>query len=226
MNKKWIIFGLLIVGLFGVLALTQPKTSDLDISDINKDVITTANDKNGQIGDHFLGSESPKATVIVYGDYQCSACASHNRKLLDLVTKYPENLAVVFRHHPISGHTSAKAAAAVAEAAGKQGKFWEMHNLLFQNYMVWSADANTRGELFSSYAKQIGLDETKFNNDIEDESVKQKIAFDTALGKAHDLRETPTVVLNGQKLAVEDWSDDEKLYKLIEDNLAPGDAKQ
>lgn len=219
MNKKWLIFSVLVAGIFGVLILTQPKQAAIDLTGINTGAVISANGQNGQIGDHIIGDANAKVVLVVYGNYQCSACSSHNPSLIELAKSYNSNFAMVYRHFPSPQFPNARAAAAAAEAAGKQGKFWEMHNKLFQNYLYWSGDVNQRDQIFQSYANELGLNLEQFKQDIVSSDIKQKIDFDTALGKAHNLTETPTLVLNGEKLSIETWSDEIKLKEAIKHQL-------
>ncbi len=218
--KRWIVFAVVMIGAIGLLVLTQDRSAiKIDLSQVNKDAIVAASEQNGQIGDHIIGDQNAKVVLVVYGDYQCSACSSHNQKLIDLAKSYENNFAMTYRHYPIPGHSNARAAAAAAEAAGKQSKFWEMHSKLFQNYLYWGSDVNQRDQIFQDYANQLGLNVEQFKQDVALTEIKQKIDFDTALGRAHELRETPTLVLNGQKLDVEVWSDDQKLKDAIQEQL-------
>lgn len=219
MEKKWIIFALLLIGSIGALIISQPAKIKIDLSQVDKNSIINPGTQNGEIADHIMGDPKAKAVMIVYGDYQCPACAQHNQELTQLAQKFSKNLAIIFRHFPLPGHTSAIAAAAVAEAAGQQGKFWEMHRLLFQNYLVWGSDVTKRDDIFKTYAKQLGLDEARFEQDLKSPKIKQKINFDTALGKAHQLQETPTIILNGDKISTEIWSDAAKFEELIKTKL-------
>ena len=225
MEKKWLIFLFLIVGVFAVLIITNPNQM-IDVTKFNKDEIITASVQNGEIGDHILGDQTgPKVTLIIYGDYQCPACAQHNKEVMALTGTFKSGLAIIFRHFPLPGHANALAAAAVAEAAGKQGKFWEMHNLLFNNYLVWSSDATSRDNLFKSYAGQLGLNLEQFNTDRNSVAVKQKINFDSALGRAHDLTGTPTLVLNGEKIDSAIWGDSAKFRDLIKEKIGLTNAQ-
>ena len=218
--KRWIVFARFMIGGIGLLFLTQDRSATkIDLSQVNKDAITTPSEQNGQVGDHIVGDTNAKVVLVVYGDYQCSACSGHNQKLIDLAESYESGFAMTYRHFPIPGHSNARAAAAAAEAAGKQGKFWEMHNKLFQNYLYWGTDVNQRDLIFQDYAEQLELDINQFKQDVASQEVKQKIDFDTALGQAHELVETPTLVLNGEKLDVETWSDDQKLKDAIKKHL-------
>ena len=113
----------------------------LNVSDINNDQLNTiigAESRNGDIADHEIGSKSPKVTIIEYADYQCPGCSAAAPKAKALAEKYKDHVRLIFRNFPIaSSHPNARAAAAVAEAAGLQGKFWEMNKLLYTNQDAW-----------------------------------------------------------------------------------------
>src|SRR5699024_4048070 len=95
--------------------------------------IIAASDKNGHIADHVRGNPDAKVVLVEYGDYQCPGCAGIAPALNTIADRYSEDLAFVFRNFPLSSiHPNAKVAAATAEAAGLQGKFWEMHDKLYQ----------------------------------------------------------------------------------------------
>ena len=132
-----------------------------------------------------------------------------------MAEKYKDHVALVFRNYPIpSLHPNARAAAAVAEAAGLQGKFWEMHDLLYTNQGAWSnARAKERTDVFSSYAKQLGLNVDKFNADLAGSAVTKKIDFDVAVGRQLQIDGTPTFFINGNKLNLGDASSIENAVK-------------
>lgn len=222
MDKKWIFFVLLLGAGITALVLSQPEKQNLsyDFSQIDKDAIVVSSEAS-PIGDHTVGTASDAKVVIVeYGDFQCPACANYDKRIKSVISKFETGVVLTFRHFPLPGHTSAKAAAGVAEAAGLQGKYWEMHEILFANYLNWSADVNRRDATLLGYAEQLGLDLEKFKSDLNSEAIKQKIARDTALGQEHNLRETPTIILNGEKVDSEIWSDEEKFEAFIKEKLA------
>ena len=219
MNKKsWIVFGLLVVGAITWMA-TRPASSPISLEGVNKDVILRASDQNGQIADHILGDPEAKVVIIEYGDYQCPACASEWPKLEAVVQSYESGVALVYRHFPLPGHTNAKAAAGAAESAGLQGKFWEMHSRLLATYQTWGENIQGRDAIFEGYAQELGLDIAQYKKDIASKAVSQRINFGVALGKAHNLTETPTIIVNGQKLDSDTWSDSDKLKQLIDSKL-------
>ena len=117
-----------------------------------------------------------------------------------LAKKYKDHVRLIFRNFPIaSSHPNARAAAAVAEAAGLQGKFWEMNELLYANQDAWkNANATERDNIFKSYAEQLKLNIDQYKTDIASNRVKNKIDFDMALGRKHGVAATPTFYINGK----------------------------
>ena len=104
-----------------------------------------------------------------------------------------------YRHFPLPQHKNAKLAATVAEAAGLQGKFWEMHDLIFQNQSDWSEDKNA-AILFAKYAQDVGLDLARFQTDVASGDIKAKIENDYKSGVKAGVDSTPSFFLNGKKI--------------------------
>jgi protein-disulfide isomerase len=119
-----------------------------------------------------FGNVNAKVTLIEYGDYQCPACHKIYPTVKALTEENKDSLRFVFRNFPISDlHPNARAAAASAEAASIEGKFWEMHNGLYEQYDSWAnASADKRTEALASIATSVGLDKTKFLALLEDRS--------------------------------------------------------
>jgi protein-disulfide isomerase len=215
-KKTWIIFGIIVVSFIGgMLVFSESNKINLDGIDLGK--IIPASDQNGNTEEHVKGSADSKVVLVEYGDYQCAGCASVYKRINSIAEDYKNELAVVFRNYTIDGHQNALSAAAAAESANLQGKFWEMHNLIYDNQTEWSnAGVTERNDLYLSYAKQLGLDETKFTEGMKDTSVRKKIEFDKSVAKAAGLDSTPYFILNGEKIDYETWSDDDKLRELID----------
>lgn len=206
MNKTgWIIFSVVAVLLLGgLVAWTRITNPPMDVSGINNNSIVTASDQNGTIADHVTGSDAKKILFIEYGDFQCPSCEGAYPNVKTLLEEYGDTVTFIFRNFPLTSiHPNARAAAAVAEAAGLQGKYWEMNNMLYEKQSDWNnLDAKQRTTIFNGYATTLGLDIEKFNMDIASKNVSQKISFDLALGKTAGVSATPSFFLNGK--AVDD----------------------
>ena len=198
-KKAWIIFVAICVGVLGILVMTS-NTKKVDVSSVDSNAVVKASDDNGNIADHVFGKADSKVVLIEYGDYQCPGCKSAYPTAKSLSEKYKDQMAFVFRNFPLTSiHPNAKAAASAAEAAGLQGKFWEMHDELYESQDSWkSLTSSTRGEYFKSLATKQGVDAGKYDTDYTNENVNKKIAFDLELGKKAGVSGTPTFYLNGK----------------------------
>ena len=150
--------------------------------------------------DHIDGNKDAKTVLIEYGDYQCPACASYDPMVAQVVADLGQDIAFSFRHFPLQQHGQALLAAYAAEAAGVQGKFWEMHAKLYENQTVWAGQANAR-DLFISFAKDLGLDVQKFQNDLDSQTIKEKVQSDLTGGRTAGVDATPTFYINGKKVS-------------------------
>jgi protein-disulfide isomerase len=144
--------------------------------------------------DHMLGPDNGTATLVEYGDYECPYCGVAESAVQDLRRALPDTLRYVFRHFPlIESHPHALSAATTAEAAGLQGKFWQMHDLLFKHQRALD------GGSLLVYAAQIGLDIDRFGRDIESDVVLDRIRRDMEGGIRSDVEGTPSFFINGVK---------------------------
>lgn len=166
--------------------------------------------------DWIRGKRDAKVTLIEYGDFQCPACTNYEPILKELLQKFPSDLKLVYRHFPLSSiHRNAYDASRASEAAGKQGKFWEMHDLLYQRQKDWEGSSNPK-DVFLGYARELGLDEEKFKSDFDSKEIEEKINKDTVSGGRLRLNATPTFFLNGQKVQPRSY---EEFSKLVEDQI-------
>ena len=149
--------------------------------------------------DQIKGAPLKEAKVILieYSDFQCPACRSYYPMVKKLSQEFA-NLSVVYRHFPLPQHLNARPSAQAAEAAGQQGKFWEMHDMLFDNQQSW-AESKTSREIFLGYALALGLDMEKFKTDYDSPETKTKIEKDYQSG-AKDIDGTPTFFINDKKI--------------------------
>jgi protein-disulfide isomerase len=220
-TKAWIIFAIVTVGFLGGLLFLNQQDK-IDVSKVDDSKIVSASAANGNIADHVYGSRDQKVVLIEYGDFQCPACASAFPVLKEVKEKFKADLTFIFRNNPLTAiHPNARIGSAAAEAAGLQDKFWEMHDLLFQNQNAWSqASIDKRAQLFEEYAKTVGVkDLNKFKQDLGSKEVTAKIDFDLALGKKIPVQGTPTITLNGEKVENETWASVDKLTKAVEEAI-------
>ena len=132
---------------------------------------------------HIRGNSNAPVTLEEFGDFECPSCKSLATFLDQMVKEYHPRVRLIFRNFPLSMHQHARDAAAAAEAAGVQGHYWEMHDMLYQEQPVWSSSNDVR-TLFVSYAETLGLDLRQFKRDMESGKVKDRIELDQARAKS------------------------------------------
>jgi protein-disulfide isomerase len=203
MSKQfWGILAAIIILFFGVVIVNN-----------HKDAKTTGSSK-GTPTNHIEGKSPKGVKLIEYGDFQCPGCGAYYQAVKDVTDKYKDSVQFQFRNLPLTSlHPNAFAAARAAEAAALQNKYWEMHDLLYQQnasyygaqqagqtYNTWIG-ASDPVPYFESYAKQLGLNVTKFKTDFTSTKVNNFINADVAAFKATgDDMSTPTFYLNGKKI--------------------------
>jgi protein-disulfide isomerase len=145
-----------------------------------------------QPDDHIQGLADAQYTLVEYGDYECPQCGQLFVTLRDLHAELGDDLRLVFRHYPRSGiHRHAQAAAEASEAAGTQGRFWEMHNLLFQNQNALETKDLLR------YAQQLSLDMQRFRGELKNRTYAERVREDFRRGVANGVYGTPSLFING-----------------------------
>jgi len=202
-RKSWIIFIIVVVGLLtSLIVWSKNNSTTIDVSGINLYEEQLASSENGNIADHVFGKSDSKVVLIEYGDFQCEGCASINPAIEEITAQYKDKIKFIYRNFPLTTiHPNAKAAAGVAEAAGLQGKYWEMNSKIFENQSEWSeSSGQERYDIFKGYANSLNLDIDKFLSDLSLNEISQKISFDQTLGKESKVDSTPTFFLNGSKL--------------------------
>jgi protein-disulfide isomerase len=145
-----------------------------------------------QPDDHVQGAAEARLTLVEYGDYECPACGTLFLTICQLHQQLAEDVRIVYRHYPLSGlHPQAQLAAEAAEAASVQGKFWEMHDLLFQNQ-------NSLAEKFlEKYAEKLLLDMDRFRKDLKHRTFEGVVREDFKRGVANGVYGTPGLFVNG-----------------------------
>jgi len=147
--------------------------------------------------DRAQGPEDAPVVLVEYSDFQCPACRAFHPIVKQLIEDNPEQLRFVYRNLPLQSiHPNAFSAARAAEAAGKQGKFWEMHDLLFERQDTWSGVTRPK-TTFMEYAEELGLNAEQFDEDYDSEVVAEKIRADIQTAEELNLGSTPSFTLNG-----------------------------
>ncbi|HKX72429.1 MAG TPA: thioredoxin domain-containing protein [Candidatus Saccharimonadales bacterium] len=217
MNKtKWIIFALLVVAVFGGI-IYMSKTNDKSSFTGDASKIIT----DGPIADQVYGSRDQKVVLIEYGDYQCPACLSMYTPVKAMTEQYKDKVTFIFRNFPLTNiHPNALAASTAAEAASLQGKFWEMHDKLYETQDDWKSVAvDKREAVFAGYASEVGMDAEKFKADLKSADVAAKIARDRAAGNKAGVASTPTFFLNGEKIDGTNAVDAQVLQEMLLDKI-------
>ncbi len=152
---------------------------------------------------HIRGNPNAPVTMEEFGDFQCPPCGSFAAFAGELLKEYDSRLRIVFRHFPLAAHEHAREASLAAEAAGLQGHFWEMYDVLYREQAAWSKAPDTR-ELFESYAGTIGLNVDQFKKDLDGEQAKARVDSDQARAESLGINVTPTIYINGQPVDPKD----------------------
>jgi protein-disulfide isomerase len=147
------------------------------------------------------GNKNAPITVVEFSDFQCPYCARLQPTLVQVLEAYPKEVKLVYKHYPLSFHKQAKNAAKASEAAGEQGKFWEMHDLIFEKFNKLT-DAS-----FKEFAEQLGLDVNKFLADFNSNKYDMQIQQDINLARTVGVTGTPTLYMNGKRMQRRSFDD-------------------
>jgi len=149
-----------------------------------------------------VGTSSAKVTIVEFGDFQCPACGSVHPAVKQILEDYKDKVYFVFRDFPLPMHPNAPLAAEAAYASGLQGKFWEMHDKLYESQDEWSEKLGDQTkQVIVGYAKDLGLDTAAFNDDLSKNAGSAKIQKDQNDGYQLGVDSTPTFYINGTKFA-------------------------
>jgi protein-disulfide isomerase len=168
------------------LVSSKKKTVQIAVLEFVQDINLT--------GAPFKGAADAPVSIVLFTDFQCPYCARIVPVLNEVLEKNKGKVKLVFKNFPLNTHQFARKAAAAALAAGKQGKFWELHDHLFQNYN------RLNDQVLQEQAQQLGLDMQKFEKDMNDPQIAQSINQDYQDGIKAGVRGTPTIFINGALL--------------------------
>jgi NhaA family Na+:H+ antiporter len=160
---------------------------------------TLAAGKPGAEPPHIRGPGNAPVTFEEFGDFECLPCFVLWPAMKNIEKDYDKSVSVTFRQHPLAQHTHARDAACAAEAAGLQGRFWEMHDMLYLRRAKWIKADDVRA-FFNTCATELGLDLAKFAKDMEGAEVAKRIAADEERGASLDIDRTPVVFINGKRI--------------------------
>jgi protein-disulfide isomerase len=222
MDKRFLAILAVLVIIFGGIFVVSQHSSGNGSSG-------SKSNSGSQATKHVQGENAKGVTFMEYGDYQCPICGAYYQPVKEALTPdILKNIHFQFRNLPLTSiHQNAFAAARAAEAAGFQGKYFEMHDKLYENQSAWS-EANSPISFFEKYAKDLGLNVAQFKTDYTSDKVNSAINADTAeFAKTKQQQATPTFFLNGKYVTNTDFSDPatgapsaEKINKLLSDTIA------
>lgn len=172
----------------------------------------------GAVPPNVRGAATAVVTLEEFADYQCPTCATMHPVMNEITSYYGSKIKFIYRSFPLTQiHDKAYDAAVAAEAAGLQGKFWDMQNQLFQNQKSWSTSPEYK-KLFEDYAKLIGVDVERFKNDIAGLAAKSRVDADLTRARGAQIMSTPTLFINGNIVPFEQMNA-QSLKQLIDAEL-------
>jgi protein-disulfide isomerase len=151
------------------------------------------------------GKKEAKVTITEFSDFQCPYCSRIQSTLKEVLEAYPNDVKLVFKDFPLSFHKQAKNAAKAARAAGEQGKFWEMHDLIFENF------SKVNEVMFKDFATKLNLDMNKFMADYSSNKYDALIQQDINLGRQAQVTGTPSLFMNGKRMQRRSFEDFKQL---------------
>lgn len=193
MSKQFLaIIIIVIVAFVGIFAFSGHKSNSSKSS----------GGSSGTPTQHVEGQGKSGVTLVEYGDYQCPFCEQYYPVVKQIQSEFNDQIFFQFRNFPlVSIHQNAFAGARAAEAAAAQGKFWQMHDLLYENQSQWSESSDPI-PFFKQYAQQLGLNAGRFNKDYASSKVNDAINADMAAGNKLKINGTPTFFLDGKQINV------------------------
>lgn len=207
-TRRVAVWGMVAIGLAGIIwfAISFSGQQALEMGD-------AIEAENIRTDDWVKGNPSARVVLMEYADFQCPACASFSKVVERLNSEYGDRVAVVYRQFPLKQiHSNAEIAAYAAEAAGKQGKFWEMHDILYERQTDWS-ESNIAQKLFTDYAATLNLDLGQFQADSAAKDIQEKINVSYAEAVRLGFTSTPSFILNGRQIEARSYEQFEQLIR-------------
>ena len=200
-----VIIVVVLVAALGLLWFLLRSSRQTANTNANANAASPGTEPPGAEPPHVRGNKSAPVTLEEFADFQCPTCGAYYPELKKIEAEFGDRLRVIFRERPlVPPHEHALMAAQAAEAAGLQGRFWEMHDKLYENQKAWT-EAKDLVPLFVDYARQIGLDTDRFMKDINGEAVAVRIFQDGKRAHALGIDSTPTFFVNGKEAKDDQW---------------------
>jgi len=183
----WAVIAIIVIVFGGIIIFNNHKSG--------------SSSSNAKPTNHVEGSTKTGVTLVEYGDYECPYCGAYHPTVKQVATKYADRIQFQFRNLPLlQVHQNALSSAKAAEAAGLQGKFWQMHDMLYESQSSWSSSSNA-ASIFEQYAAQLSLNVAQFKQDYASDAVNNTITADiNAFLKTGNEESTPTFFLDGKKV--------------------------
>lgn len=196
MKTSYVLWGLgiiLIIGLLVSSRLLNPASAPAT-SEETANILAVVSD------DYVKGNPEANVTLVEYLDFECEACGAYYPLIKQLNTDFPSELRIVTRYFPLPGHKNSMTAALAVEAAAKQNKYWEMHDILFETQEEWGNKQVPTPQVFEEYARQLGLDIEKFKADVADPVTKTRVERDFDASEKLGNSGTPSLFVNGKRI--------------------------
>jgi len=187
---------LVVAGMIGLSVMANVGSKSADTTKADPAVLVRSDSNKTGTGN---------VQVVEFGDYQCPACGTTAPVLKQLLDAYSDKITLVFRNFPLAQHKNSTSSAEAVEAAGAQGKYWEMNEKLYATQAEWSNLADP-SDKFAQYATAIGLDGAKVKDAIKNQTYKTKIDKDTADGTTLQVNSTPTIYVDGKVMTAHDYN--------------------
>src|ERR1044072_4528217 len=223
----FVIIGVVLVGVIAAVVLMSRNSSSGNTTPAQNSTSNTAQQRQrmsaqpGASNPRTDAASTARITLEEFGDFQCPPAAGLEPGLRRVMKEYEDRgVRLIFRNYPLQMHKYAFLAARAAEAAGQQDKFWEMHDVLYDNQKEWSESMEPRVQ-FDAYATRLGLDVQKFKADMERQDLADRIKSDMQRGNSLNVRGTTTIYLNGRELMPGKLVTEEELRSEIDTALGP-----
>lgn len=188
---------------FGIIGLIVVSVIVMATAGTEKKAVTTADSATLLAiapDDYIKGNPDASVTLVEYIDFECEACGAYFPVVQELAKAYPNDLKIVTRYFPLPSHRNSMTAALAVESAGRQGKYWEMHDLLFTEQKKWGEKPAPTPAVFEAYAEQLGLNMEQYKKDVVSSEVKARVQRDFDAGEQLGNTGTPTFYLNGKRI--------------------------